>query len=44
MQTSIVCSVCNKNNETVTDPDSGELICGNCGTVLLENIVESGPE
>jgi transcription initiation factor TFIIB len=44
MQTSIVCSVCNKNYETVTDPDSGELICGNCGTVLLENIVESGPE
>lgn len=44
MQTSIVCSVCNKNNETVADPDSGELICGNCGTVLLENIVESGPE
>jgi len=44
MQTSIVCSVCNKNNETVTDPDSGELICGNCGTVLLENIVETGPE
>lgn len=44
MQTSIVCSVCNKNNETVADPDSGELLCGNCGTVLLENIVESGPE
>lgn len=44
MQTSIVCLVCNKNNETVADPDSGELICGNCGTVLLENIVESGPE
>jgi transcription initiation factor TFIIB len=44
MQTSIVCSVCNKNNETVADPDSGELICGNCGIVLLENIVESGPE
>lgn len=44
MQTSIVCSVCNKNNEIVADPDSGELICGNCGTVLLENIVESGPE
>lgn len=44
MQTSIVCLVCNKNNETVADPDSGELLCGNCGTVLLENIVESGPE
>src|SRR5712691_10540195 len=44
MQSSIVCSVCNKNNETVADPDSGELICGNCGTVLLENIAESGPE
>jgi len=44
MQTSIVCSVCNKNNETVTDPESGELICGNCGTVLLENVEESGPE
>jgi transcription initiation factor TFIIB len=44
MQSSIVCSVCNKNNETVADPDSGELICGNCGTVLLENIAERGPE
>lgn len=44
MQSSIVCSVCNKNNETVTDPESGELICGNCGTVLLENVEESGPE
>ncbi|MGB7955994.1 MAG: TFIIB-type zinc ribbon-containing protein, partial [Candidatus Nitrosopolaris sp.] len=28
----------------MADPDSGELICGNCGTVLLENIVENGPE
>ncbi len=44
MQTSIVCSVCNKNNVTVSDPESGELICGNCGTVLLENVEESGPE
>jgi transcription initiation factor TFIIB len=44
METSIVCSVCNKNNETVSDPESGELICGNCGTVLLENVEESGPE
>lgn len=44
MQTSIVCSVCKKNNETITDVESGELICSNCGMVLLENVEENGPE
>ena len=48
MQTSIICSTCNNNNNSgqmlITDPESGEIICSNCGMVILDNIQESRPE
>ena len=47
MQTSVTCSSCNNNNSTgqiITDSESGEIICRNCGMVMLDNVQESRPE
>jgi transcription initiation factor TFIIB len=46
MQTSsLICSICKKDDKFVTDPDSGEIICSNCGQVILDDIqVSSRPE
>jgi transcription initiation factor TFIIB len=44
MQTSIICSSCNNDQTSVTDPESGEIVCGNCGMVMLDNIQETHPE
>ena len=38
MQTSIICSTCNNDKTFVTDPESGEIICGNCGVVMSDNV------
>jgi transcription initiation factor TFIIB len=43
MQTSIICSICN-DGQMITDPESGEVICRNCGIVMLDKIQESRPE
>jgi transcription initiation factor TFIIB len=43
MQTSIICSICS-DGQMVTDPESGEVICRNCGIVMLDKIQESRPE
>ena len=43
MQTSIICNVCN-DGRTVTDPESGEVICGKCGLVISERVQESRAE
>ena len=43
MQTAIMCSMC-KSGKTVTDPESGELICKNCGLVISDKAQESRPE
>src|SRR5215210_9355461 len=32
------CSICNIENTTITDPDSGEIICSNCGMVISNKI------
>jgi transcription initiation factor TFIIB len=32
------CSICNKDNTAITDPESGEIICSNCGVVISERI------
>jgi TFIIB zinc-binding len=32
------CSICNKANTTIMDPNSGEIICSNCGMVISEKI------
>jgi transcription initiation factor TFIIB len=45
MQTSMICSICNNNDQMlVTDSESGEIICANCGMVMLDNVQESRPE
>ena len=44
MQSSIVCSTCNTSGSTVTDPDSGEVICNNCGMVITDKAQQSNAE
>ena len=44
MQRSIMCSECNIAQTTKTDPQSGEIICGSCGLVVLDKIPVRGPE
>ena len=44
MQNSIICSTCNNDQTSVTDPESGEIVCGNCGMVMLDNLQENRPE
>ena len=43
MQTSILCSVC-KNDRPITDPESGELVCSDCGLVFSDKAAESRAE
>ena len=38
-----VCPECGSTN-IVHDPDSGELICGDCGLVMKDTMVNEGPE
>ena len=45
MQTSVTCSSCNNSTgQIITDSESGEIICRNCGMVMLDNVQESRPE
>ena len=37
------CPECGSNN-LVEDYDMGEIVCGNCGLVIRENVVNEGPE
>src|SRR4051794_23454417 len=39
----LICSIC-KSNQIITDPDSGELICSNCGQVISNKVEQEGPE
>lgn len=39
----LVCSVC-KSNRIITDAESGELICSNCGQVISNKVEQEGPE
>lgn len=43
MQTAILCKIC-KGDRTVTDAESGEVICRNCGIVISDRVLESRPE
>jgi transcription initiation factor TFIIB len=40
----VVCSVCKDNNQTITDAESGEVICSKCGHVISDKIQEIQPE
>ena len=42
--TSIICSICNSQDQIVTDPESGEIICSRCGQVISDKSLETGPE
>ena len=41
----MICSICNKKEgQAVTDPESGEVICSNCGMVMVEAVSENRSE
>jgi transcription initiation factor TFIIB len=44
MQSSIICSLCSSQDQIVTDPESGEIICSNCGHVISEKALETQAE
>lgn len=35
------CLMCNKDNMAITDPECGEIICGNCGMVISDKIEDT---
>jgi transcription initiation factor TFIIB len=39
--TQTLCSICNRNDRIVTDSESGEIICGNCGMVISDKIEDA---
>ncbi len=43
MQTSTLCAVCNKG-ELISDLESGEVICGQCGLVVSDKAIEGRAE
>src|SRR6187200_3258754 len=38
----ILCSICKRSDKIVTDPESGEIICSNCGMVILDKVEDTG--
>ncbi len=38
------CSVCNGNQEVITDPERGEIICSNCGHVMVDKVQQIMPD
>ena len=43
LESNLVCSIC-KNNQIITDPESGELICSKCGQVISGKVQQEGAE
>jgi transcription initiation factor TFIIB len=39
-----LCPTCNKAINIITDPESGEIICGNCGTVVTDKVQDNRAE
>ncbi len=37
----VVCSICNRNDKVITDTESGEIICSNCGTVISDRVEDT---
>jgi transcription initiation factor TFIIIB Brf1 subunit/transcription initiation factor TFIIB len=37
--TQTLCSICNTSDNIVTDPESGEIICSNCGMAISGKVV-----
>src|SRR5918911_3850042 len=40
-QNQALCSICNRNDRIVTDPESGEIICSNCGMVISDKVEDT---
>src|SRR5918911_5621464 len=36
-----LCSICKRNDKIVTDPESGEIICSNCGMVISDKVEDT---
>jgi len=36
-----LCSMCNRSDKIVTDPESGEIICSNCGMVISDKVEDT---
>ena len=36
-----LCSICDRNDRIVTDRESGEIICGNCGMVISDKVEDT---
>ena len=39
--TQTLCSICNRSDKIVKDPESGEIICSNCGMVLVDKVEDT---
>src|SRR6187200_3068118 len=37
----ILCSICKRSDKIVTDPESGEIICSNCGMVISNKVEDT---
>src|SRR5918996_4533469 len=37
----ILCSICKRSDKIVTDSESGEIICSNCGMVISDKIEDT---
>ena len=37
----VVCSICNRNDRVITDTESGEIICSNCGMVISDKVEDA---
>ena len=37
-QAPIICPICKRSDRVVTDPESGEIVCGNCGMVISDKM------
>lgn len=40
----LLCPLCNKQTDKITDEESGEIICTTCGSVVTDKIIESRAE
>jgi transcription initiation factor TFIIB len=36
-----ICSICKRSDRVVTDPESGEIVCSNCGMVISDKIQDN---
>ena len=40
IQKQVMCSICKRSNNVITDPESGEILCSKCGLVISDKIQE----